>query len=256
MDKRLLNELDEQLEEIRKKQIVTKRILSEVSSEKLLKDILLFLHRNQFRANIKIEESELRFKIEKALRYLYSDLEEFQRLDQANQYSPTHLKAILNSMMGAISKLDVHFENHRIVSGLVEYILNENPNEIKTTVEKFREQSQRILTAIEPLTAAVSEGLIWEYRLLDFDPGRRALFFCTSESKNRLLFLVSYHLYLLAEEIGITSVRGKAQFIHRILPALNSQIGKYFKALGRLDVSANAIQEVFRSKSWVSLQKK
>lgn len=256
MDKKDRDLFEKAFKEAKQRAVVKKQIISEISSEKLLQTILIFLKKNQSRAEIKISQDELENKLKNTLNSLLSDLKEYQLLITSSNCSPTQLRKTLESMKGSILKLEKNWDEQKMVNGMLELILAENPNEIKTTVETFREASLKLLSVLEPLSLAVSEDLIWEYRLEEIHPDKRGLFYLAYESNNRFLFLVSAHLYLLAEEIGITSSRGKVQFIHRILPSIDSQVSRYFKKLGHLNVTANTVQEMFRSRSWVSLTKK
>ena len=256
MDTKRLKLFDEAFKAAKERQEVKKQVILEISSEMLLQSVMLFLKKNQSRAEIVITQEELQLKLKSTLSSLLNDLKEYQSLLKSNNCSPTQLKKTLDSMMSSIVRLENNWDDQTIVNGMLGIILKENPNELKTTVETFRETSQKLLLIMQSLSSDVDEDLIWEYRLEEVHPERKSLFYFAYESNNRFLFLVSAHLYLLAEEIGITSSRGKAHFIHKILPSIDSQIGRYFQYLGHLDVNANTIQEVFRSKSWVSLIKK
>lgn len=256
MDKNTLEFFEEGFKAAKKRQEVKEQIISEISSEKLLQSVILYFKKNQARADIRISQDELHLKLKNSLNHLLSDLKEYQLLIKNNNCSPTQLKKTLESMMNSIERLEKNWSEQKIINGMLEIMMKENPNKIKTTVETFRELSVKLYSMMEALSPAVNEDLIWEYRLEEVNPDKRGLFYFAYESNNRFLFLVSAHLHFLAEEIGITSSRGKAHFIHKILPSIDSQIGKYFKYLGHLNVTASTIQEMFRSKSWVSLTQK
>lgn len=239
-----------------KKKEVKETIINEIISKKMLTDTLTFLGKNKLHSKLNVTHEILADSLKKNLEFMLEDLKEYQYLAGVNNYSPTKLRSILSSMTKSIQKLESNWQEHIIVNGMLELTMNENSNEIVTTVEIFREKSQNLLTEIELLSSAVSEDLIWAYRLETTHPDKRYFFTMVHESQNKFLFIVAAHIHHLANDLGIHSKHGQAQFINRLLSPIDHQIGRYFKKIGSLKVQANSISELFRSKSWVSLFKK
>lgn len=247
---------DLMFKQVKNKQKEKERIISEISSQQMLEETLDFLSKNKFHSKLCIDYSKLSTRLQEALTFLIEDLKEYSALSKFNNYSPTQLIKTLDSMSNSIKKLEGNWSSHKIVSGMLELTMKEDPNRIHTSVEIFRQKSKSLLTELESLSSAISKDLIWAYRLEAVNPDKRYLYTMTNESHNRLLFLVSAHLCILANDIGIKSKNGQVHFIHKLFSPIDKHIGRYFTNLGSLKGSSSSLTELFRSKSWVSLFKK
>lgn len=263
-------------EDYEKKKVFREKIINEICSETCLRDTLDYL-RKKHSSHLNISHSDLKKELVPVLERIISDLKDYKQLTESN-VEPVNIKKQFLQIKSKLESVDNILMENQLLTKMINHILQEGEfeheepgkrlsleeaknlfnSEIKPsgTMGIFRNNTSTILKTIELLSTELSSERIWAFRLHHLPIEQQALFYYSYNIKNKLLFVVAFHLDGLAENLKLKATNGKSVFIEMLCIPISEHIGKYFKSLGSLSVDDKDIRDLFRSKSWESLHKK